>query len=354
MKMRAAIRKGFSGTMAFSDDYSKPAFSATKRSQKDHILVKIDAASLNPVDYKMGRGVLGPVVGLDFCGTVEEVGRDVSHLKVGDIVYGDCLGSMTEYSVTHSTRVAKYSPPTTATATATEDDATTLTSTWTCTELAALNVAYVSSLQCLKRGNIITDSSSTTDDDSHNNKEKSVLIIGASGGCGTAAIQLCKGVGVSRIVAICSSKNASMVQEMGATEVVDYTNETELKTFLKENVGQFDCVLDAATSSGGGENYWSLSVPLLKQNSVGQYVTLNGSTSKWFRKMMNMEKANQSLILVEPNTADLELIVQILNKINSRPFTKIMPFTEQGFLDGIQQLKSRRVKGKLVYPISQK
>ena len=50
---------------------------------------------------------------------------------------------------------------------------------------------------------------------------------------------------------------------MGATEVVDYTNQGELDSFFRDNEGKFDCVYDAATSSGDGEDYWDKSIALL-------------------------------------------------------------------------------------------
>eukprot|EP00560_Eucampia_antarctica_P010003 CAMPEP_0197828804 /NCGR_PEP_ID=MMETSP1437-20131217/5331_1 /TAXON_ID=49252 ORGANISM="Eucampia antarctica, Strain CCMP1452" /NCGR_SAMPLE_ID=MMETSP1437 /ASSEMBLY_ACC=CAM_ASM_001096 /LENGTH=348 /DNA_ID=CAMNT_0043430193 /DNA_START=121 /DNA_END=1167 /DNA_ORIENTATION=+ len=341
--MKATIRKGIFGKLTFVEEYSKPAFDANKSGDK--VLVKIDAAAINPIDFKAPRALLGTIVGLDFCGTIEEVGIDVpKHLKAGDVVYGACVGGLAEYTIVSCTQIAAPPP------------AANNNNSWKSTDLAALNVAYLGALQCLKKGNIILNDQEggLLENNNPSSNNKSVLIIGASGGCGIAGIQLCKSIGVSRIVAICSGKNAQLVKEMGATEVVDYTKKQELDTFFKDNVETFDCVFDAATGSGGGEDYWRKSIPLLKsEDDGGQYTALNGPNSKWVRKMAGFQKKNETLIIVTSNTADLEMVVQLLDKTGGRPVTQIMPFSKEGLEEGMKLLKSRRAKGKIVYDMSQ-
>lgn len=330
--MRAAIRKGILGyTISFSNDFATPAFKPETDSKND-VLVKISAAAINPIDYKMPRAVSGHVLGMDFCGTIEQLGKDAStKFQVGDVVYGIGMGSVADYCIAKSGKIAKAPAG------------------WKPTECAVLPIAYMSALQCLRRGGIIDDEGSKQDG-------KSVLVIGASGGCGIAGLQLCKAVGVSRVVAICSSRNEQLVRDMGATEMIDYTKGSELESFFEANAGKFDCVYDAATSSGGGEDYWDKSIALLKRDSdtklLGHFTALNGSGSKWSRFFLGQEKNNESLILMDPNTADLEQVVSLLNRTGARPLTNVIPFDKKGVEEAFKLLKSRRAKGKIVFDIA--
>mmetsp|Transcript_27075 Transcript_27075/g.31983 ORF Transcript_27075/g.31983 Transcript_27075/m.31983 type:complete len:335 (+) Transcript_27075:76-1080(+) len=334
--MKAAIRKGILGyTFSFANNYAKPAYRSNKGNTND-VLIQIKSAGINPVDYKLPRALLGPVIGFDFCGTITDIGDQVEvdqNFKVGDLVFGNSLkGSVAEYSIAKANTIAKV--PT--------------TSNWKPSECAALPVAYQSALQCLRRGGIIDTEGTRLQSD------KSVLVIGASGGCGIAGLQLCRAVGVSRIVAICSKKNEQLVKDMGATEVVNYTDLDELESFFRDNAAKLDVVYDAATSSGAGEDYWDRSIPLLKTENgdSGHYASLNGSRSKWIRKLTGREKDGQSLILMKANTKDLELIVSLLDRTGARPLVKIMPFNGDGLKQAFDELKGRRTTGKIVFDIS--
>jgi len=324
--MKAAIRTGIMGkTITFTTTQKEPKFNA-KNSSK--LKVKINAAAVNPVDYKMPRMILGSVIGFDFCGTVQEIGSQVTKFAVGDQVYGVCMGSLAEYSVVEEGKIAKKP------------------SYLTCAEAGSLGVAYQSSLQCLRVGNLIDVNGSET-----SGKDKALLVIGASGGCGIAGVQLAKSLGVTRIVGICSGRNGDFVKEAGATEVVDYTNETQMTEFLDQNKGQFDCVLDVASGSGGGEDYWDLSIPLLKEET-GHYTALNGTPSKWVRTLAGRKKERETLLMMEPSSGDLELIATLLGRIDSKPIITEFSFNEKEVLEGLKKLGGRRVTGKLVFNIT--
>jgi NADPH:quinone reductase-like Zn-dependent oxidoreductase len=146
---------------------------------------------------------------------------------------------------------------------------------------------------------------------------------------------------------------------MGATEIVDYTDANQLETFFRENAGKFDFVFDAATNSGGGEDYWDKSISLLKRRDdndknsiVGKFAALNGPASKWTRSLLGFEKSHESLFFMKSNTADLEQIVSLLNRTKSRPLTNVMTFDEKGLEEAFKLLKSRRTKGKIVFDVS--
>lgn len=332
--MKAAIRKGMFLTgykFEVANDVAKPTFDA-KNKNKDQVLVEVQAAGINPVDYKAPKMMMGDTIGLDFCGTVAEVGAAIESstaegaFAVGDVVYGVTKGSVAEYCVADPKAIAKAPEG------------------WKATECAALPVAYISTLQCLRAGNVL---------DADAAKDRAVLVVGASGGCGIAGLQFCNALGVGRIIAICSSRNAEYVREYGATEVVDYTNEAELDSFFADNKGQIDCVFDAA--SEGKVDYRTPSLALLKKNEkdeiVGQYTALNGSNEMWTRKMLGMEKPNHHIIVGNPNREDLEKTVELMNTTGARPPVNEMPFDEEGFEEAFQLLRSKRSKGKIVLGI---
>lgn len=342
--MKAAIRKGWLGfSYAFTDKQPQPIFDEIGKNTND-VLITVKAAAINPVDYKLPRLALGPILGLDCCGYVTEIGDDAKDsgghagLKKGDLVYGQAkCGSVAEYTVMSRGKFAVAEG-----------------NLWTAVEYAALSVAYQSALQCLRKGGILDGVSGSGDG---SGSDRAVLVIGASGGCGVAALQLLEAIGgVSRRVAICSKRNEEFVEETGATEVVDYTNRDELDSFYSANVGRFDMVYDAATNSGAGEDYWKRSIPLLKPSTDvyggGQYVALNGSPWKWIRRLIGWEKKGQSLLMMKPNSEDLALVVELLNRTGARPITNVVPFDGDGLHQAIDGLKSRRTKGKIVFDVS--
>ena len=72
-----------------------------------------------------------------------------------------------------------------------------------------------------------------------------MLVIGASGGCGSAGVQLAKALGAREVVGVCSGKNAELVRAQGADRVVDYQTQR-----LADEAADYDVVYDTATSSG--------------------------------------------------------------------------------------------------------
>ena len=345
--MKAVIpspRSWFSSS-ASSDPFilssSAPPCSFQPNKQTKSVLVQVHAASINPVDYKLPLSLAGKSFpGIDFCGTIVQVGSDVSEFVLGDLVYGaSSSGSLAEYTIAPTNTVAKAASSSSS-------------SSWSVFEYAALPVAYQTVLQALQRGQLVINATSTDlATVNHSSSSKSLLIIGASGGCGIAGLQLAKALKISRIVAICSGKNTNLVLELGATEVVDYTQVEQMNQFFKNNKEAFDCVLDAASNSGGGEDYWTMSESLLKPNGVGKFVALNGPLSKWIRELSCMSDPNSSILLCKSNTKDLESVVQLLDTVNVRPMVEILPFTEDGVKKAFDLLKSRRTRGKIVLDI---
>ena len=178
-----------------------------KPTPKDNeVLIKIHAASVNPLDWHYTRGVplmlragaglrkpKDPRLGVDFSGNVEAVGRDVTQFKPGDEVYGARTGAFAEY-VCKVEKTLALKPV-----------------NLTFEQAAAVPVAACTALQGLRdKGQI--------------QPGQKVLINGAAGGVGTFAVQIAKSFG-AEVTGVCSTRNVDMVRSLGADQVIDYTKE---------------------------------------------------------------------------------------------------------------------------------
>jgi NADPH:quinone reductase-like Zn-dependent oxidoreductase len=174
---------------------------------RDHeVLVKVQAASVNPLDWHFMRGTPYLVriqsglfkpkdnaLGVDVSGVVEAVGKDVTEFQPGDEVFGSCNGAFAEY-VCASEKGLEKKP-----------------ANLTFEQAAAVPVAAFTALQGLRdKGQI--------------QPGQKVLIIGASGGVGTFAVQIAKSLG-AEVTGVCSTRNTELVRSIGADFVFDYTKE---------------------------------------------------------------------------------------------------------------------------------
>jgi NADPH:quinone reductase-like Zn-dependent oxidoreductase len=172
--------------------------------EDDGVLVRVRAASANPVDWHLLRGeprfvrimsgLRAPkrhVPGVDFAGEVEAVGAAVTEVRPGDHVFGGRGGSFAEYV---SAGVDALAPKPAGL-------------TWE--QAAALPVAGCTALQALR-------------DHGDVQPGQSVLVVGAAGGVGTFAVQIAKALG-AEVTGVCSTRNLELVSSLGADHVVDYT-----------------------------------------------------------------------------------------------------------------------------------
>jgi NADPH:quinone reductase-like Zn-dependent oxidoreductase len=185
------------------------------------MIVKVHAASVNPLDWhymrgepyvmRAGAGFGTPDIvrmGVDFAGTVVSVGKDVTRFKPGDMVFGGKGGAFGEYiSVSESGSVAMKP------------------SNMTFEQAAAVPIAAVTALQALR-------------DKGRLRAGQAVLVNGASGGVGTYAVQIAKAYG-AEVTGVCSTKNLSLVKSIGADHVIDYTRED-----FTQGTQQYDLILD--------------------------------------------------------------------------------------------------------------
>ncbi len=193
------------------------------------VLVRIHAASVNPLDWysmtgtpyvaRMGAGLRRPKserLGVDFAGTVEAVGRDVTRFQPGDEVFGGSSGAFAEYVCARADRMV-LKP-----------------ANLTFEQAAAVPVAGLTALQGLR-------------DKGHIQPGHKVLINGASGGVGTFAVQIAKSFG-AEVTGVCSTRNVDMVRSLGADQVIDYTQED-----FTRSQRRYDLMLDIAGSRSWSE-----------------------------------------------------------------------------------------------------
>ena len=193
-----------------------------KPTPADHeILVKVHAASVNPLDWHYLEGTPymvrmdagfgkpdNPRLGVDFAGTVEAVGRNVSRFKPGDQVFGGKFGALAEYIAVREDRAVALKP-----ANVTDEQA------------AAVAIAGITALQGLR-------------DKGHIQAGQKVLINGASGGVGTFAVQIAKSFGAN-VTGVCSTRNVDLLRSIGADHVIDYTRED-----FTQGTQRYDLILD--------------------------------------------------------------------------------------------------------------
>ena len=193
----------------------------------NEVLIKVRAASVNPLDWKTLKG--GPylirmlfgqrkpkikLLGVDVAGVVEAVGTNVRQFKPGDEVFGTCSGAFAEYACTCQT--AKFMKPVLVM----KPDNVTFE------QAASAPIAALSAMQGLRdKGRIQAG--------------QRVLINGAAGGVGTFAVQIAKSFGAD-VTGVCSARNVDMVKSLGADRVIDYIQEDFTK-----NGHHYDLLFDA-------------------------------------------------------------------------------------------------------------
>lgn len=196
----------------------------------DELLVRVHAASVNPVDWhtmtgtpyvgRMQMGLFKPKsdsLGVDFAGTVEAVGGNVKRFRPGDEVFGGRSGAFAEHVCVREDRAVAPKP-----------------ANVTFEQAAAVPVAALTALEGLR-------------DKGQLQSGQKVLINGASGGVGTFAVQIAKAVG-AHVSGVSSTRNVDLVRSLGADEVIDYTKEDFTRSGQR-----YDLMLDIAGSRSWSE-----------------------------------------------------------------------------------------------------
>ncbi len=295
----------------------------------NEVLVKVHAASANPLDWHRMRGApflvrleeglrkpKNPMLGADIAGQVEAVGRSVTQLQPGDEVFGDCGwgGGFAEYvCVTEKNLVPKPA-------------------NITFEEAASVPVVAFTALQGLRdKGQIQSG--------------QKVLINGASGGVGTFAVQIAKSFG-AEVTGVCSTRNLEMVRSIGADETIDYTQED----FTKH--GQhYDLIYDAV----GNRSVSDYKRALRPQGTC--IITGFTTLSRLFQHMvlgplMSMT-GNKKIVMqgvAKPNHKDLAFAKELLEAGKVIPvIDRCYPLSETA--EAIRYLEQGHARGKVVITV---
>lgn len=250
----------------------------------NQMLVKVHASSINPIDWKIRKGMLKiltgkqfpMVLGFDVSGEVVEVGNQVIQFKPGDLVYARINqrtgGTYAEY-VAVDEKMAAYKPQ-----------------NMSHEEAAAVPLAAMTALQALRdKGNI-------------QNGQK-VLINGASGGVGTYAVQIAKAFN-TEVTGICSSQHIGLVESLGADTVIDYTQQD-----FTETGTQYDIIFDVVGNR---------SFPECKKclNTNGVYVTTQPTPKALMTNLAAVFTPGKKAktVILQANGDDLNYLTQLIEK----------------------------------------
>jgi NADPH:quinone reductase-like Zn-dependent oxidoreductase len=313
-----------------SPDVLELAEVAKPTPKDDEVLLKVHAASVNPADWHLLRGKpyiarlqLGlrkpkdSVLGCDMAGQVEAVGKNVTMLQPGDEVFGSPFmhgfGAFAEWlSVS-------------------EDLLTSKPTTLSFEQAAAVPLAASTALQGLR-------------DHGRIEPGHKVLIIGASGGVGTFAVQIAKSFD-AEVSGVCSTRNAEMVRSLGADHVIDYTQEDFTRS------GQnYDLILQLAGTLSPSECRRALT-------SKGTLVQISGeSDGRWIGAVDRIIKGlvlspfvsqKMASFTVKPNKEDLQFLKQLIETGTLTPVID-RTYSLSEVPEAIRYLEEGHARGKVV------
>ncbi|XP_022758751.1 chloroplast envelope quinone oxidoreductase homolog [Durio zibethinus] len=265
--------------------------------KKDEVLIKVEAAGINPIDWKIQKGIARPflprkfpfIPGTDVAGEIIKVGPGVKNFKVGDkvvAVLGNG-GGLAEFAV------------------AKEGSTVARPSEVSAVEAAALPIAGLAAHQSLtKAAGVKLDGSG---------QQVNILITAASGGVGQYAVQLAK-LGNTHVTATCGARNIDLVKSLGADEVLDY--KTPDGAALKSPSGlKYDVVIHCTTGIP-----WSTFEPNLSSNGKVVDTTPGVSTLMSVAvKKLTCSKKQLIPVFTDPKKENLEYLVKLVQEEKLKP-----------------------------------
>lgn len=312
-------------------DVLRPAEREQPVPGRGEVLVRVHAAGVDPGVWHLtagmpyliraaGFGLRRPnnqVRGIDVAGRVAAVGPGVTRLRVGDEVYGGCGGAFAEY------------------ARAKEDQLAPKPSTLGFEEAAAVPVSGCTALKALRDVGRLTEG-------------QSVLVLGASGGVGTFAVQLAKALG-ARVTGVCSPGKADLVRSLGADEVLDYTTQDPT-----DGARRYDLVLDIA----GNRSLTALRRSLAPRGTLvivggeggGRWI---GGNDRQLRALLLSPFTGQRLRALAAGVrhADLVALTEFIEAGSLTPAVDgIHPLAEVP--EAVRRLRAGQVRGKTVVTVA--
>ena len=257
-----------------------------------------------------------PVPGMDLAGVVEAVGKDASRFAPGDEVFGVGKGTFAEYALAREDKLAPKP------------------ANLTFEQAAALAISGLTALQGLR-------------DHGQIEPGQEVLIVGASGGVGTFAVQIAKAFG-GRVTGVCGAAKVEMVRSIGAYHVIDYTRED-----FAEGDPRYDLILDI----GGNSSLSRLRRALVPK---GTLVIVGGEGGgRWFggvdrqlRAMMLSPFVGQKLgtFVNKENHEDMIVLKELIESGKVTPvIDRTYPLAEVP--EAIRYLEEGHARGKVVITV---
>lgn len=288
----------------------------------DQVLIKVLAAATNPSNWHRMEGKIpmlrerygdpqptDPVMGGDCAGVVVACGEEVTRLSVGDTVFGAAKGAFAEYAIA-AERNLVHKPEEVS-----------------FVDAAAIPTGGLTALQGLR-------------DKGHITSGQQILIIGASGGVGTYAVQIAKSFH-AHVTAVCSTRNVNMVKRIGADEVIDYTQRDW------DGSGPYDLVLDMV-----GDRPFDVYVKNLSPEGRMVSAGALGMDTMEFMAKMGSYKASEEdervfNYIAQFNTDDLTTLAQFLASGELRSeIDRCFPLEQTA--EAMAMQGSKRIRGKVV------
>jgi NADPH:quinone reductase-like Zn-dependent oxidoreductase len=305
------------------EDVAKPA------PGDDEILVRVRAAGVNPLDWhymrgtpylmRLGSGLRKPSdtrLGVDYAGTVEAVGRNVTRFKPGDEVFGGRSGALAQYVVARADRAVALKPTNVS-----------------FEQAGAVAIAATTALQGLR-------------DAGQLKAGQKVLINGASGGVGTFAVQIAKAMG-AEVTGVCSTRNVELVRSLGADHVIDYKQQD-----YTAGEERYDVILDNVGNRSLLENRRLLA-------PAGRYVLIGGGgpdAGDWIGPLLKPLQAvllspfvsqHMGLHMASLSNEDTNVLASMMQSGVVTPvIDRSYPLSESA--DAIRYLEEGRARGKVV------
>jgi NADPH:quinone reductase-like Zn-dependent oxidoreductase len=289
----------------------------------DEVLIRIRAASVNALDWRVMRGTPFPArlmaggllrpkrgfrAGVDLAGIVEAVGRAVTQFREGDEVFGPCTGAFSEYTCAKPDRLTQKP------------------SNVSFEEAAGVPIAATSALQGLRDAGRLRPG-------------HRVLVEGASGGVGTFAIQLAKELG-AEVTAVTSTSKVETARSLGADYVIDYTRED-----FTQKGELYDLIL-------GANAYRPLSDYPRALKPGGVFVVVGGGGSGLLQAtLLSLTGRKKTrLILAKANHPDLVFLAGLLEAGRIRTvIDRRYPLAEAA--DAVRYVEAGHAAGKVVITI---
>lgn len=261
--------------------------------KKNEILLRIKATAVNSGDLRLRKadpfavrfifGLIKPkfnILGTVFSGEVESVGEDVKHFNVGDYVFGHTdmsFGSYAEYKCLPENASITLKP-----------------ATISHTEAAVIPFGGVTALHFIKKAMI--------------KPGQKVLVVGASGAVGSAAVQLAKSFG-AEVTGVCSTSNMALVKSIGADKVIDYTKED-----FNQQGETYDVIFDAVKAI-------SVSRTIKSLNKNGIMILSAAGMSEMIQGLWVSITSNKKVMtgVISHSAADINLLKELIEKGKYKP-----------------------------------